>query len=71
MIGVSESVATKAVQELIDTGQLSQERKGRNLGRVATRERIVSLTRYDTEASAGDPEWPITVWKNRYSNAGN
>lgn len=69
MIGVSESVAAKAVNELIDTGHLRQERKGRNLGRVATREKIVSLTRYDTETSAGDPDFPIAVWRRRHSNA--
>jgi len=69
MIGISESVAAKAVQELIDTGHLRQERKGLNLGRVATRERIVSLTRYDTETSAGDPDLPIAVWKQKHSNA--
>ena len=71
MINISESVAAKAVQELIDTGHFRQERKGQNLGRVATRERIVSLTRYDTETSAGDPDLPIKVWRERHSNARN
>jgi hypothetical protein len=68
MISVSESAAAKAVQELIETGHLRQERKGRNYGRVASREKVVSLTRYDTESSAGNPELPIEVWKKKDRN---
>lgn len=68
MIGVSEAAARKAVQELIEKGHVKQERKGSNYGRVATRERIVSLTRYDTEASVGDPELPTSTWRKKLRN---
>jgi DNA-binding MarR family transcriptional regulator len=69
MIGVSEATAAKAVNELIEKGHLRLERRGRNYGRVATRERIVSLTRHDTETVRGDPELPIKLWRKRQADA--
>lgn len=63
MIGVSEKTAKRAVDEAIATGHFREERKGRNIGRVQSRERIISLTRHDTETHAGDVEWPIKVWE--------
>ena len=63
LIGVSEKTGNKVVDELIAKGHLREERKGTNTGALRTRERVVSLTRHDTELHAGDPEWPIKVWK--------
>lgn len=63
MIGVSEKTAKKVVDELIEKGHLREQRAGRNRGFVKTRERVVSLTRYDTETSVGDPKLPIKIWK--------
>ena len=63
MISVSEKTAAKLVDELIDAGHLREERQGRNRGCVKTRERVASLTRFDTEMHAGKPGWPIEVWQ--------
>lgn len=68
MVCISEATATKAVNELIEVGQLRLERRGANIGRVATRERIVSLTRCDTETRAGDPESPVKQWQKKCSD---
>lgn len=62
-INVSEKTAAKIVDELIKKGHFRQEREGRNRGCVKTRERIVSLTRFDTEMHAGDPDLPIRLWR--------
>lgn len=59
----------KAVDELIRTGHLRLERRGASTGPVATRERVVSLTRYDTETVKGDPELAIKAWKKRAADA--
>ncbi len=69
MIGVSPAAATKAVTELINAGHLRVERRGRNHGCTATRERVVSLTRHDTETAKGDPDLPIKLWQKRCANA--
>lgn len=61
-INVSEKTAAKLVDELVEKGHLREERKGRNRGFTKTRERVASLTRYDTEMHAGNPELPIEVW---------
>lgn len=63
MIGVSEKTGQKIVDELIECGHLREERRGSNTGILRTRERVVSLTRHDTELHAGDPDLPIKVWK--------
>ena len=68
MIHVSEPAATKAVDELIKAGHLRLERPGTNIGRVASRERVVSLTRFDTETARGEPDLPKKLWKKRISN---
>jgi|GEM_PF-2813814 len=62
-ICVSQKTAKRIVDELIEAGHLIEERKGRNRGMVKTRERVVSLTRYDTETGKGDPNMPIKVWR--------
>ena len=69
MIHVSEPAAAKAVDELIKAGHLRLERRGTNIGRVATRERVVSLTRYDSETAKGEPDLPKKLWGQRISNA--
>lgn len=61
--GCAPATARKAVDELMARGFLRQERKGGNRGNAASRERVASLTRYDTEAVAGDPNLPIKTWK--------
>lgn len=63
LIGVSERTASVIVNHLIWGGHLREERAGRNRGSVRTRERIVSLTRFDTETSPGQPNRPIQRWK--------
>lgn len=68
MIEVSERAAAKAVDELINTGHLRLERPGTSIGRVATRERVVSLTRYHTETAKGEPDLPKKLWAQRISN---
>ena len=68
MISVSEASASKAVQELVEAGHFKLERHGRNYGRVASRERVISLTRYDTELTVGDPDLPIRVWREKDRN---
>lgn len=50
------------MDELIAGAFLKEERKGRSRGNAASRERIASLTRYDTETAAGDPNLPIKTW---------
>jgi DNA-binding MarR family transcriptional regulator len=69
MIGVSRSAAVRAVNELIEKGHLRQERGGKSTGSVATRERVVSLTRWHTETVNGDPELPIKLWNRNAANA--
>lgn len=68
LIGVSPPTAIRVVDELIDKGHLHEERRGRNSGVVATRERVVSLARYDTETRVGDPELFIKRWRERLRN---
>ena len=63
LIGVDEKTGRKLVDELIRAGHLREERRGRNRGTIKTRERVVSLTRYDTDASAGNPALPTQVWR--------
>lgn len=63
LCGCSAARAKQAINELIAGGFLKEERKGRNRGNARSRERIVSLTRYDTEAMAGDPNLPIKLWR--------
>lgn len=63
LISCSPAAANRAVDELIETGHLRIERRGSNIGHVATRERVVSLSRYDTATRKGDPEFPIKVWR--------
>lgn len=62
-IGCSPTAGKKAVDELIQTGHLSLERRGGNSGHTATRERVVSLTRYDTMTRKGNLELPIVIWR--------
>ena len=69
LAGISPSAARKSINELIDKGHLNIERKGRNQGELRTRERMVSLTRFDSETAAGDPDLPIKIWKQ--ANASN
>lgn len=69
MLKVSEATAKKAVDALIEKGHLREERRGKSVGRVATRERVVCLTRYDTETVKGDPNLPIKLWKKRGADA--
>ena len=69
MIGVSEPAAAKAVDELIELGHLRVERRGSNIGPVAARARVVSLTRFDTATVEGDPDLPHKLWKQRCANA--
>jgi hypothetical protein len=66
-VNVSEKTAIKLVDELIVKGHLREERRGRNYGMAKTRERVVSLTRYDTEISCGEPERPILVWEKLHN----
>ena len=65
LIGVDPKTVTRLVNELADAGHLRIERNGRNRGQVKTRERVVSLTRYDTETTVGDPSYPIKVWEKK------
>lgn len=67
-LGVAEKTARKCVLELIEGGWLSVERAGRNTGPRATRERVVSLTRYDTDTTAGDPDLPLKTWRKGTAN---
>lgn len=69
LIGVDRKTGFRAVDELIDAGHLRVERSGRNHGMVKTRERIVSLTRYDTETCAGNKRLPIEVWQKKMNEA--
>lgn len=63
MCGCAPATAKKSVDELIAGGFLREERKGRSRGNAASRERIVSLTRYDTDTIAGCPNLPIKIWR--------
>lgn len=65
LISVDEKTGRKLVDELIEAGHLHEERRGRNSGMVKTRERVVSLTRYDTETRVGNPALPIELWRKR------
>ena len=69
MCGCAPATAKKAVAELIAGGFLRQERKGRSQGDAASRERIASLTQYDTETAAGDPNLPIKTWAKGMKSA--
>jgi hypothetical protein len=64
LTSVSDKTAKRLVDELITTGHLREERKGRNRGVVKTRERVVSLTRHDTDTQKGDPALPIKRWQD-------
>lgn len=68
LIEVSSKTATGIVDELIEAGHLNEERRGRNSGVVKTRERVVSLSRYDTDTRAGDPDLPEKRWRERHRN---
>lgn len=63
LINVDPRTGKKLVDELVEFGFLREERKGRNRGIIKTRERAVSLTRYDTQTSVGDPDLPKKIWK--------
>ena len=71
MIGVSERTGKKLADELIATGHFREERRGKNIGQLNTRERVISLTRHDTETNAGDPDLPINVWKQKMQTQKN
>ena len=71
MVNVDEKTARAAVQELIEKGFLTEERKGRFKGERHSRERVVSLTRWDTDTRKGDPERPKKVWRDTHSNSSN
>ncbi|MAP94619.1 MAG: hypothetical protein CMK07_06670 [Ponticaulis sp.] len=62
-INVSEKTAASAIKELIDKGHIFEERVGRNTGTRASRERVVSLSRWDSDTRKGDPERPKKVWR--------
>lgn len=64
-IGVSEKTAACALKELIDKGHLFEERVGRNSGPRLSREKVVSLSRWDSDTRKGDPELPKKVWRER------
>jgi len=65
MCGCASATAKKAVDELIEGGFLRQERRGRSRGSAASRERVASLTRYNTDAIAEDPDLPMKTWERR------
>lgn len=65
LIGCGKVMAKKAIDELVEGGFLRVERRGRNSGTPLGRERAVSLTRYDTETAAQDPELPIKSWQRK------
>lgn len=68
--GCAPATARKAIDELIAGGFLREERKGRNRGKAASRERVVALTRYDTETAPGDPNLPIKLWREKKATKG-
>jgi DNA-binding MarR family transcriptional regulator len=61
----TEPTAKKAIDELIAGGFLEEQRKGRNRGIRAGRERVVSLTRWPTETRNGQPSLPRQLWEGR------
>lgn len=63
MSNCAPATARKAIDELIASGFLKVEQTGRNRGNVAGRERTVSLTQFDSETAAGDPNLPIKLWQ--------
>jgi DNA-binding MarR family transcriptional regulator len=65
MCGCAPNTAKKAIDELIEGGFLREERRGRSRGNAASRERVASLTRYDSDTHIGDPDLPIKTWKQR------
>ena len=65
MIGVSEKTGKKIADELIATGHFREERRGKNVGQLNTRERVISLTRHDTETNTGDPDLPVKIWRQK------
>jgi hypothetical protein len=65
-IDVSEGTANKALDELIEKGHCIVERPGRNRGHKGTRERVVSLTRWDSDARKGDPDLPNKIWQRTH-----
>ncbi|QYI99810.1 helix-turn-helix domain-containing protein [Thalassovita mediterranea] len=68
-IGCAPATAKNAIDELIEGGFLKLEQKGRNRGKASGRERIVSLTQYDTETSVGDPSLPVKTWQRKQKSA--
>ena len=69
MVGCAPATAKKAIDELIAGGFLRVEQKGRNRGNASGRERIVSLTQYDTETAVGDPGLPVKTWQRKQKSA--
>ena len=61
----TSATAKKAIDELIEGGFLREERRGRSRGNAASRERVASLTRYNTDAIAEDPDLPMKTWERR------
>lgn len=61
--GCAAKSSRSAISELLDGGFLREERRGRNRGCGSGRERVISLTMYDTETTCGDPDLPIKVWQ--------
>ncbi|MFC7291717.1 helix-turn-helix domain-containing protein [Hirschia litorea] len=66
--GVGRASVKNAIDELIEKGHLKLERKGRSFGDSRTRERVVSLTRFDTVTCAGDPDLPLKVWRKMHAS---
>ena len=64
-IGSNEKSVSSALQELIEGGHLFEERVGRNTGQRSSRERIVSLSRWDSDTRKGDPDLPKKVWRKK------
>ncbi len=65
MVGCAPATAKKAVNELIAGDFLRVEQKRRNRGKASGRDRIVSLTQYDTETAVGDPGLPVKTWQRK------
>ncbi|WP_018997960.1 helix-turn-helix domain-containing protein [Hirschia maritima] len=65
--GVGRASVKNAIDELIEKGHLKLERKGRPFGDSRTRERVVSLTRFDTVTCTGDPDLPLMVWREKHA----
>jgi hypothetical protein len=65
LCGCAPATARKAIDELVAGSFLKEERKGRSRGNVASRERVASLTRYNTDTTVGDPDLPLKAWEKR------